>query len=209
MAEKGSCVYSLARNRRSIREYSRDPISISDVLYAVSAALEAPSGANKQPWRFIIIVDSETKKELRRVCEEWERRFHQGRGLPKWFREWLRERGITWEKRFLTDAPVLLAVAANKKAPYARESTWLAIGYLLLALEERGLASLTYTPANPRAAARVLGIPDDYTLEALIPVGKPRGVKEKEPRLGLAETVYLNKWGSPLPGREPGMTKAT
>ncbi len=100
---------------------------------------------------------------------------------------------------FLTDAPVLVAVLAYKKAPYARKSTWLAIGYLLLALEEKGLALLTYTPSNPHAVARVLSIPKDYTLEAIIPIGKPAQFKEKEPRRTLQEKVYYNKWGYKLP----------
>jgi nitroreductase len=193
------CMLSLARRRRSVREYNSEPIDLRDVLYAIQAALEAPSGANRQPWMFIVIDDEETKKKLREECEKWEKKLHESTAIPEWFRSWLRERGITWKKGFLTDAPVLIAVLAHKKAPYARESTWLAIGYLLLALEEKGLASLTYTPSNPRAAARVLGVPDDYTLEAIIPVGKPAVEKEKEPRNTVREKVYYNAWGKPLP----------
>ncbi|ABM81010.1 nitroreductase family protein [Hyperthermus butylicus] len=194
-----NCVFSLARRRRSIRRYRRDPVNLEDILYAISAALEAPSGANRQPWRFIIVDDEEVKRRLREECERWEKKFHGSESLPGWFKEWLRDRGITWEKPFLTDAPYLIAVAAYKKAPYARESTWLAIGYLLLALEERGLASLTYTPTNPRAAARILGIPEDYTLEALIPVGKLAEEKRKEPRMSIEEAVHYNGWGRRLP----------
>jgi len=193
-----SCVLGLAERRRSIRSYSREPVSLDDVFYAISAALQAPSGANRQPWRFIVVTDEEVKRRLREVCEYWERRFHEGRGVPEWFRAWLEERGITWEKRFLTDAPVLIAVASDRRAPYSRESTWLAIGYLLLALEERGLASLTYTPSNPHEAARVLGIPGSYSLEAIIPVGKPAEEKEKEPRMSLGEAVFLERWGNGL-----------
>ncbi len=195
----GGVVLSLASKRRSIRRYRRDSINIGDVLYAIKAALQAPSGANMQPWRFVVVVDPKMKVRLREVCEEWEKRFHESPTLPAWFREWLRRRGITWRKDFLTDAPVLVAVAAYKKAPYARESTWLAIGYLLLALEERGLASLTYTPPNPRRVAAILGIPEDYTLETIIPVGLPGEDKAKEPRMSLREAVYLDSWGKQLP----------
>ena len=188
-------VLKLARRRRSIRRYKSTPINLDKVLYAIMAALEAPSGANRQPWRFIVVDDPELKARIRSECERWEKRFHESPHLPAWFREWASSRGITWRKEFLTDAPYLIAVASYRKAPYARESTWLAIGYLLLALEEAGLASLTYTPTNPRAVARILGIPEDYTLETIIPVGEPAEDKRKEPRLSLSEAVYYNLWG--------------
>lgn len=188
-------VYELARRRRSIRSYFSDPVPLDNVLYAIETAMQAPSGANRQPWRFIIVNDPKVKGEIRRVAEEWERKLHESDTIPVWFREWLRERGITWRKDFLTDAPYLIVVLADKRAPYARESVWLAVGYMLLALEEKGLASLTYTPTNPRAIARILGVPDYYTLETIIPVGLHRGDKVKEPRMSLDEAVYYNRWG--------------
>ena len=66
---------SLASQRRSIRRYSSEYVELNDVLYAISTALQAPLGANTQPWRFIIIDDPNIKKEVRRVCEEGEKRF--------------------------------------------------------------------------------------------------------------------------------------
>ena len=191
----GCSVYRLAERRRSVRRFHSGQVGLEDVLYAVRTALQAPSGANRQPWRFVIIYDQRVKARLREVCEQWERRFHEGRGLPEWFRRWMEERGIGWEKPFLTEAPYILAVAADKKAPYGRESVRLAIGYLLLALEEKGLASLTYTPTNPRAAAGILGIPDSYSLEALIPIGRPADNKGKESRMRLEDAVFYNVWG--------------
>lgn len=146
-----------------------------------------------------MVRDPRVKARIREVCEEWEKRFHESPTMPGRFRERLRRRGITWRNEFLTDAPVLVAVAAYRKAPYARESTRLAIGYLLLALEERWLAPLTYTPPNPRRVAAILGIPEDYTPETIIPVGLPAEDKEKEPRMGLHEAVYLDSWSNPLP----------
>jgi nitroreductase len=198
LAVEPQYVFKLAKNRRSIRRFCPEPVDPRDVFYALSTALQAPSGANMQPWRFIVVKDQGVKARLRSVCEQWEKRFHEGRGLPQWFRQWLEERGIGWEKPFLTEAPYIVAVASWRKAPYGRESTWLAIGYMLLSLEERGLAPLTYTPSNPRAAAEVLDIPGDYSLEALIPVGKPAEDKAKEPRMSLEKAVYLDKWGNEL-----------
>lgn len=185
-------ILELARRRRSVRSYKPDPPPLEDVIYAIEAALQAPSGANRQPWSFILVRSPHVKRAIREVAEEWERRLHEGRGLPEWFRGWLRERGITWRKPFLTEAPYLIAVLADRRAPYSRESVWLAIGYMLLALEEKGLASLTYTPANPHAVARVLGVTEKtHTLEAIIPVGYPAEEKEKEPRKSLEEALRI------------------
>ncbi|MCE4626943.1 MAG: nitroreductase family protein [Desulfurococcales archaeon] len=189
-------VLELARKRRSIRKYSAKPIPLENILYAIETALQAPSGANRQPWRFIIVNDPDIKMEIRKTAESWERKLHESDSTPEWFRKWLRERGITWRKEFLTTAPYLIVVIADRRAPYSRESVWLAVGYLLLALEEKGLASLTYTPTNPRAIASILGVPEYYTLETIIPVGLPGEDKVKEPRMRLEEAVYFNRWGS-------------
>ncbi len=189
-------VLELARKRKSIRKYSTTPIPLEDILYAIETALQAPSGANRQPWRFIIIDDPDIKMEIRRIAELWERKLHESKSIPEWFQKWLRDHGITWRKEFLTTAPYLIVVLADKRAPYSRESVWLAVGYLLLALEEKGLASLTYTPTNPRAIASILGVPGHYTIETIIPVGLPGEYKVKEPRMSLDEAVYFNRWGS-------------
>lgn len=189
-------VLELARRRKSVRAYASSPIELGDVLYALRAAIQAPSGANQQPWRFIIITDPEVKARVRRVCEEGERKFYASvRGE---LRRWLDERGFTWRKPFLTEAPVLVAVFADMHKPYAVQSTWLAIGYMLLALEERGLSSLTYTPPNPGEVARTLGAPRGYMLQVLIPVGRSRDQRPKEPRKSLEEVAYVDSWSKRL-----------
>ena len=88
-ASTGGVVLSLALKRRSVRRYRRDPVDLDDVLYAIKAALQAPSGANMQPWRFIIIRDHRVKAKIREVCEEWEGRLHESPTLPAWSRDWL------------------------------------------------------------------------------------------------------------------------
>ncbi|MHA1593982.1 MAG: nitroreductase family protein [Candidatus Baldrarchaeia archaeon] len=197
--ERGTTVLDLATRRRSIRKYSDGDVDLRDVLYAISAALQAPSGANRQPWRFIIVSDKELKQRIREVCERAEREFYESTSLPEWFLKWARERGITWRKEFLTEAPFLIVVISDKKQPYAKESTWLAVGYLLLALEERGLASLTYTPSNAREVLELLQVPNEYELETIIPVGRAAEDKRKEKRKKLSEMVFLNKWGNAIP----------
>ena len=150
-------VLDLAIRRVSVRSFSNTPIDLKDVLYALDTARNAPSGANKQPWRFIIIASSDLKKKIRMFCEEAEKEFHSQ--VPEWMRLWLREKGITWKKKFLTEAPILIMVFGKTKEPYWVQSVWLAIGYLLLALEEKGLASLTYTPPKVKWANKLLNVP--------------------------------------------------
>ncbi len=192
----------LATRRASIRAFSRDPIHLADVIYAIRVAHEAPSGANRQPWRFLIVTDDHVKSKIRHVCELAEREFHKI--APSWFKNWLRDKGISWRKPFLTDAPVLVLIFFKKDEPYASESTWLAIGYLILALEERGLASLTYTPSRSEDVNEVLNVPKAYCLAAIIPIGHPLCRKAKEPRTPLKRLCFLNTWGNPLTESEEG-----
>jgi nitroreductase len=187
----------LATRRKSIRNYdsSREP-DMSKILYSIKVALEAPSGANCQPWLFIIINDNDTKHWIRITCEDAERRFHKN--VKRDFKKWLEERNITWRKPFLEEAPVLIAVFNDMACPHSTHSTWLSIGYLILALEEQGLSSLTYTPPVNREINKYLNVPNPYRLEAIIPVGYPKGDKIKEMRIQLKDKVFLNRWGENL-----------
>lgn len=189
-------ILSLARRRKSIRRYKNKAFSVEKILYAIRAAIEAPSGANQQPWRFIIVDDPQIKIRIREICEKGEKEFYAK--VSGELKEWLIKRGFTWKKPFLTEAPYLIVVLTNMTKLYAVESTWLSIGYLLLALEEEGLASLTYTPPNPKDVMTLLGVPSNFELQAIIPVGLPAEDKQKESRKGLHEVVYHNVWGSKM-----------
>jgi len=187
----------LAKRRKSIRNYKEDDnIELEKILYALRVALEAPSGRNCQPWQFLIIRDKETKKIVRSICEAAEKEFHMK--INNEFKEWLKKRGITWRKTFLTQAPYLILVYSNKECPYSIQSTWIAIGYLILALEEQGLASLTYTPSKTIEINKALNVPKKYRLETIIPIGYPAKEKEKEPRMKPSEKIFIDEWGNPL-----------
>ncbi|WP_457591714.1 nitroreductase family protein [Geoglobus sp.] len=194
----GSAVKSLAKSRVSVRKFSNRRFDLGILLDCIDIAKEAPSGSNAQPWHFVIVSDSGLKERIRAVCEEGEKRFYSHvRGE---LAEWLRSKGLSWEKPFLTEAPYIIAVFAYKKAPYSRESVWLAVGYLLLALEERGIASLTYTPPNRDEVAQLLKCPPEYRLEVLIPVGFSEDDNAKEPRKGVEEITSMNRFGKWLEG---------
>lgn len=185
-------VLTLARRRKTVRRFTPEAPPLKEVLYALEAAREAPSGMNAQPWRFTVIDDPRLKRRIRAACEEAEAAFYS-RVTGEWGR-WLKERDFSPEKPFLTEAPYLLLVFSRAKAPYWLQSTWVAIGYLLLALEERGLGTVTYTPPRPREVAQLVGAPPECKLQTILPVGLPVDPKPKFPRTPLRELLGFNRF---------------
>ena len=191
-------ILELARSRRTVRRFQRRSVGLEDIVYVLETARQAPSGANRQPWRFIVVRDRGLKRRIREECEEAERGFHER--APAWMKRWLREKGITWRKPFLEEAPVLILVFGRKTEPYWVQSIWIAVGYILLALEERGLSTVTYTPPRTGWTNELLGVPRDYILQVILPIGYPGEEPEKPPRLPLSEIAFLEEWGNPLGG---------
>lgn len=183
-----SSILELAEKRKTARKFTDKRVKIEDIKTALRAAAQAPSGANYQPWRFQIITDSAMKKRIRKASEEGEKAFYE-KVSGDWA-DWLDSKNINWSKPFLEEAPVLLAVLSQRKAPYTTESTWLAIGYILLALEELKLSTVTYTPSNTKNVTEVLMSPSNYKLEAILPIGYSYDDKPKEERLFLENIIF-------------------
>lgn len=99
----------------------------------------------------------------------------------------MKEKKISWRKPFLKNSPAIVVVLSFRKAPYSTQSTWLSIGYFLLALEEKGLATVTYTPPNSEEIRKHIGIQDEYKIEVIMPVGYSNDKKDKEKRKPLQE----------------------
>lgn len=145
------------RRRRTVRDYSDRPVDRAIVEQAILAAGSAPSGANHQPWHFVVLSDADRRKALREAAEAEERAFYAGKASEEWL-EALAPLGTDADKPFLETAPVLIAVFAqkrggeragqDKKNYYINESVGIACGFLLAALHEAGLVTLTHTP-NP------------------------------------------------------------
>lgn len=192
----GSYVLDLARRRKTARRFSSEPIDLKAVIAAIEAGCQAPSGANSQPWRFLIVTDENVKKRVRKACENGEKTFYSE--VKGELREWLLAKGLRWRKPFLEEAPVLILVFSETKAPYAVQSVWLAIGHILLALEEAGLGTMTYTPSHSKGVAEEVDLPKGFRLEAILPVGISADKKTKEPKLSLQQVLYLNSWGHSL-----------
>ena len=179
----------LAKKRKTVRKFKKEVPDIEDIKYAINVAKEAPSGKNDQPWRFILVSKKEDKEKIREICEKGEREFYEkSKGE---LREWLKKMGFSWKKPFLSEAPFLLFVYSHMKSPFSRESVWLSIGYLLLALEERGLGTVTYTPTNFKDISDYMGLPKEYRLEVILPIGYPDDSKPKYERKSLDEILTI------------------
>jgi nitroreductase len=164
-------------SRRTIRHFSPEPIDLELVRNAVATAATAPSGANIQPWRFVVVTDAERKRRIREGAEEEERAFYEG--LHDEWHEALAPLGTDPNKPHLTEAPVLIVVfevhkgGRNPKPYYVKESVGIAVGLLLASLHQAGLATLTHTPSPMRFLNEILGRPANERPFVVIPVGHP------------------------------------
>jgi iodotyrosine deiodinase len=164
--------------RRTIRDFDRRPIPDGVLREAVRAAASAPSGANVQPWRFVVVTEAATKHALRLAAEAEEREFYTRRASQEWLRA-LAPLGTDWRKPFLETAPAVIVVFEVHKGPdsprpyYVKESVGIAVGFLLAALHRAGLATLTHTSSPMRFLNQILNRPPHERGFLLVPVGYP------------------------------------
>jgi iodotyrosine deiodinase len=167
----------LAR-RRTIRDFSDRPAPMDILEAAIATAATAPSGANVQPWRFVVITDPERKRRLREAAEAEERQFYSQRASQEWLAA-LAPLGTDWRKPFLETAPAVIVVFEVHKGPnsprpyYCKESVGIAVGFLLAALHRAGLATLTHTPSPMRFLTELCERPAEERAFVVIPVGYP------------------------------------
>ncbi|MEM9691693.1 MAG: nitroreductase family protein [Myxococcota bacterium] len=164
--------------RRSVRDFSPDPIPSGVVERCILAASSAPSGAHKQPWTFVLVTDPAVKTRIREAAEQEERAFYEGRAGDRWLAD-LEAIGTGPAKAFLETAPALVVVFAQRRGQdgvrhyYVQESVGIAVGMLLAALNHVGLATLTHTPSPMKFLREVLDRPRHEDPYVLIPVGYP------------------------------------
>ncbi len=179
MATRASEFRTELRRRRSVRQFSPSPIPRQVLEDCIMAAASAPSGANKQPWTFVLVTDPGLKKKIRVAAEKEEQAFYHGRAPKRWLTD-LKPFGTDWRKPFLESAPALIVVFARKHGEtaaeqhyYVNESVGIAVGFLLTALHHAGLATLTHTPSPMSFLRYVLDRPASERAYMLIPVGLP------------------------------------
>jgi len=170
------------RRRRTVRDFSPEPVPLELVENAIATAGTAPSGAHQEPWTFVLVSEPELKRRIREAAEEEERRSYDGRMPDDWL-EALRPLGTDWRKPHIEVAPYVIVVfeqayglrpdGAKVKHYYVRESVGIAVGLLLASLHEAGLATLTHTPSPMGFLREALGRPENERPYVLIPVGYP------------------------------------
>lgn len=178
---RGERFRALMSARRSVRHFSAEAVPYGLIETAIQTAATAPSGANQQPWTFVVVGDAETKRRIR-VAAEAEEKENYERRMPEEWLEALEPFGTDWHKPFLETAPWLIAVFRHDyglrgeekvKHYYVQESVGIATGFLLAALHMAGLATLCHTPSPMGFLAEILERPKNEKPFLLIPVGYP------------------------------------
>jgi len=174
--------YNFLKRRRTVRDFSEKDVPLEVIENCILTAGTAPSGANLQPWHFVIVSDPEIKRKIRMAAEEEEKEFYTNRAPKEWL-DALAHLGTDEHKPFLEIAPYLIAIFSksyellpdsNKvKHYYAQESTGIACGMLITAIHNAGLISLTHTPSPMNFLNEVLGRPKNEKPFLLLVVGYP------------------------------------
>ncbi len=182
MQQRGEAFFRLLSGRRSVRNFSPEPVPRKLIELAIAAASSSPSGAHRQPWRFVAISDQETKRRIRVAAEAEERESYQGRMPSEWL-EALKPIGTDWQKPYLEVVPWIVVIfeelygidadGTRRKNYYVKESVGMACGLFVAALHNMGLASLTHTPSPMAFLSKILERPPNEKPYVLIPVGYP------------------------------------
>jgi iodotyrosine deiodinase len=170
------------RRRHSVRKFSDRDVSEDIIKNCIQAAGTAPSGANHQPWHFVAIHSPEVKQQVREQAELHEQGFYSGRGGEEWLNA-LKPLGTDAQKPYLQHAPWLIAIFSQKKGGveegdkntnyYVHESVGIATGFLINALHNAGLATLTHTPKPMSFLSKICNRPDDERPYMLLIAGYP------------------------------------
>ena len=180
--ERAEAYYECIKLRHSVRHFSERPVDRAVIEAAIRAAGTAPSGANHQPWHFACVSDPAVKKQIREAAEKEEREFYAGKAGDEWLDD-LKDLGTDAQKPFLETAPWLIAIFAERygvdqegnkrKNYYTPESVGIATGFLINALHQAGLATLTHTPNPMKFLNEITGRPSNERPYILLVVGHP------------------------------------
>ncbi len=205
MNTRAHAYFEVMSKRRTVREFSAEPVHRSVIEACVLTAGSAPSGANNQPWHFVCINDPVTKRAIREAAEREEEAFYGGKAGEAWLQD-INPLGTNASKPFLEEAPWLIAVFAERygvndagertKNYYVPESVGIATGFLIAALHHVGLATLTHTPAPMKFLNTILGRPPRERPFVLLVVGHasptatvPRAAGAKKPLSAIASFI--------------------
>ena len=183
MRQKVSKFYKWADERRSVRDFSDKAIPREIIENLIKTANTAPSGAHKQPWTFVVVDNPDLKRKIRIAAEKEEKKSYDSRMSEEWLRD-LAPIGTTWRKPFIETVPYIIVVfeqfygwdpkkEVKSKHYYVKESVGIAVGFLILAIRNAGLVTLTHTPSPMNFLRDILGRPKNERPYVLLPVGYP------------------------------------
>ncbi len=180
---RSTAFYAEMNQRRSVRMFAPNPVSSSVMENIIRTASTAPSGAHRQPWTFVLIGDTETKRAIRIAAEDEERQNYDGGRLPPDWREALEPLGTDADKSYLEVVPWIVVLFEQRygirpdgsrfKNFYVKESVGIAAGFFVTAVHQAGLATLTHTPSPMAFLTRLFYRPENERPFALFPVGYP------------------------------------
>jgi len=183
MLERGRAHYDLMENRRSVRQFSADPVPRELIELAIATASTAPSGAHRQPWSFVAVSEQGIKHEIRVAAETEERTSYEGGRMPPEWLEALAPLGTDWHKPYLETVPWIVVVFEQVhgvspdghvvKNYYVKESVGIACGLFVAALHNMGLATLTHTPSPMGFLSTILDRPKHEKPYVMFPIGYP------------------------------------
>lgn len=197
-------ILNLMKSRRGIRQFSTKPIPKEMLHKILEAAISAPSGPGISGTHILVIDDPFKKQALRHICEDGEKHWFESQ--PKSLQERLSAMSdFSFTLDYLEQAPHLIIVTTRPRdpeIPYAIESAFLAVGFMLVMIEGEELGTMTYTPSLVRdedfnRLNALLGLPEGETVQAILPVGFPEKKPGPKP-IKEFKNVYLNKFSNPF-----------
>ncbi len=180
--QKVNRLHASMLKRRSIRFFSEEDIPETIIDQLIMIAGSAPSGAHKQPWTFCVVTDPDIKKQIRQAAETEEYENYHGRMSDEWLKD-LEKFDTNWHKEFITRAPALIIIfkkaydispdGRQTKNYYVNESVGIAAGFLISAIHQVGLVTLTHTPSPMNFLQKILQRPENERPFLLLPIGFP------------------------------------
>jgi nitroreductase len=203
MLRRAQDFHALMQRRRTVRDFDPRPVPREVIAACIAAAGTAPSGANQQPWHFVVVSAPDVKRRIRLAAEAEEREFYERRAPEEWL-DALRPIGTDWHKSFLETAPWLIAIFVQKwgraadgskvKHYYPSESVGIATGLLITALHSAGLATLTHTPSPMGFLNEILGRPADAERPFLLLVVGHPAADARVPAIERKEPAGIMTW---------------
>lgn len=179
------------KTRRSRRRYTDTPVDIEKIKRALEAASWAPSGANSQPWEFVLIGPGEHREQIQDMCKQADQRFHEN--AQPWLKEFMEHHDIGVEKIYFDKAPWLLCVFSQRELPYWYPSVWLSICNIINQLNAEGLNTVVYTPTLTSDFNELVGVDPKWSFQTMLPVGYAEDSEEvkERPRILISKKTRI------------------